>query len=156
MKKYYIIIFILIFILCIPAKTDFTVVAGEYECGEYYFYVEGREEKGQFTSSIPNGNTTILRCPIYTAELLKTNIKGKILGESFVVPYSKIELNSLVKKLGAKVVSEGEVDGIYSVYLYAGGVDAEPINLFGNKVNMQIAVTNGKMHVGFPILLGSY
>lgn len=156
MKKFYIMIFVFLLVTCIPTKTEFTTVAEEYECGEYYFYVEGEEEKGEFSSATLNGETTVLKCPIYLASSQREKIKGKILGESFSVSQDRENISELVKKLGAKVVSESKVDGIYSVYLYAGSLNANVVSLFGESVNMQIALSNGKMHVGFPVILGSY
>ncbi len=156
MKKIYIICLFLCLTFLIPSAKSPSAIAKAYASGEYYFYSSQKEEKGNFYSLQRNGEQSILNCPIFEAEERKEEISGEILGESFTVIAGRKEALRLIDRLGAKTVSEGEVGGIYTYYLYSGSVKSKSVELGGEKVNMQIALSNGKMHVGFPLILGSY
>lgn len=157
MKKIYIFAFCIIFLfvfLC--QKESPTEKAQSFSAGEYYFFVEGEQEKGNFYSAIKNGSQTVLNCPLYEARERKSEIKGKILGESFCIVGNDEEARAYIDKINAKVLFCSETAGIYNYYLYADSIKGASVNLFGQKVNAQVAVAKGKVHVGFPILLGGY
>ena len=157
MKNFYIIvIFSICFIAFFGSKVLPSQISQDNLTGEYYFYVNGSEEKGKFYSAVKNGEQTVLNCPIYEAEIRKSEIKGDILGESYTILGQKKEGLKIIEKYQAKIVSSSQTGEAYIYYLYSDKVNSKSLNLFGEKVNLQIAITNGKVHVGFPILLGGY
>lgn len=156
MKKYYIAIFLLLLICIIPHKTTLTAIASEQGRGEYAFIVDGKEQKGAFTKRFVNGDTTILYCNAYMACDMKKGIQNQILGESYSFTGDREDALDFIKKLQGKIVKESKTGEILSYYVYAGSLDSQAIDIGGKRVNMQIALQNGKIEVGIPIILGSY
>ena len=156
MKKYYIALLLLMLLNLIPQKTTLTQIAKEQGVGEYSFVVSGEYEGSEFDRIQKNGNITILTCPAYQAAQKKEDVKGEILGESFCFLGVESDADALIQKLQAKVVRKSTVDDITIYYLWSGSLNSESIELFSQKVNMQIAVTKGRIEVGVPVLLGSY
>ena len=156
MKKYYIAIFLLLFVNFIPQKTTLIDISEDIGRGEYLFIVEGKQEKGEFSSVFYNGNTTILTCPSYKAREKKDTIKCRILSQSLSFLGVESDALDVIKKLDAKIVQKSKTGDILSYYLWSGSLDSESVELFGEKVNMQIAITGGKVQIGIPILCGSY
>ena len=156
MKKYYIALILLLLLNFTIPKTNLTQIASEQGVGEYSFVVSGKVDSQDFTNSYKNGNTTILTCPAYLAESKKQSIKAEILGESYTFLGIESDALCLIDKLQAKVVKKSVVENITIYYLWSGSLNAKSVELFGQKVNMQIALTKGRVEVGVPVLLGSY
>ena len=156
MKKYYIALILLLLLNFFAPKIDLTQIAREQGVGEYSFVVSGHIQSQEFTSSYKNGDTTILTCPAYLAKSKKQTIKAEILGERYSFLGVESDALLLIDELEAKVVKKSVVDDITIYYLWSGNLNSKSIELFGQKVNMQIALTKGKVEVGIPVLLGSY
>ncbi len=156
MKKCFVAVLIIVLCFGFFQKVELSSIASSYGRGDYYFFVEGRESLGQFTTITTNGDTTILTCPTYKAETLKKSIKGRVLGESFCLTGDRADAGELIDRLKASVIKESKNGDIHSIYLYYGELDGESVELFGKRVNMQIVLKNGYMQVGYPVLLGSY
>ncbi len=156
MKKYYIALLLLLLLNFIPQKTTLTQIAKEQGVGEYTFVVSGEYESSEFKKTQKNGDLTILTCPAYQAIEKKEHVKGEILGESFCFLGVESDADAIIQELQAKVVKKSTVDDITIYYLWSGNLNSKSIELFSQKVNMQIAVTKGRVEVGVPVLLGSY
>ena len=78
---------------------------------------------------------------------------NQIIGESIVV--KNVELNSVLNRLGAKVVKVETVGDKIIVYAKSNKIPAS-INLFGDKVNLQIAYTEDRCVIGWPLILGDF
>ena len=155
MKRYIAVIIILILVL-IPKGAEFYSLASSYSDGEYCFYIDGDVDSALFTKVVKNGSDTIAYCSLIDVPSIIKEYRGKINGESFTLSGTKLTIGEIVTKLDARVVSTGEVGGIYTVYLYTGRVNTPSVDLFGDKVNIQIALSGDKITVGYPIILGSY
>ena len=155
MKKFYIVVLIFAGILLLPQNSGLLGLASGYDVGEYSFYIQGEYKKCDYLFETPNGDGKILTCPVYLAESVKRGIKGEIKGESFRISGGVDKVNDIISCLGARVVKTSTVDGIYCVYLYSGKL-GESVELGGERVNGQIAVSKGKITIGCPIILGSY
>ena len=155
MKRYIVVVIILVLVL-LPKGAEFFTVASSYGVGEYCFYISGEVDEEHFQRVDKNGSDTIGYCSLINAPEVKKQYRGSINGESFTLTGTKLTVGEIVTKLDARVVSEGEVNGIYTVYLYTGRLNVNSIDLFGDKVNVQIALNGNKVTVGYPIILGSY
>lgn len=153
MKKYILVIVMLVLVL-VPKGAEFYTIASSYKAYEYCFYISSEVDEDDFTKVIKNGNSYVGYCNILDAPSIKK--RYKVDGESFTTTGTKVTVGEMVKTLSAKIVSQGEVDGIYTIYLYTGRLNTPSIDLFGDKVNVQIALSGNKITVGYPIILGSY
>lgn len=153
MKKYILVVVMLVLVL-LPKGAEFYTVASSYNSHEYCFYISSEINEEDFTRIVKNGNGYVGYCSVLDAPSIKN--RYKVDGESFTLTGTKVTVGEMIKGLSAKIVSQGEVDGIYTVYLYTGRLNTPSIELFGDKVNVQIALNGNKITVGYPIILGSY
>ena len=155
MKSFYILLSFLVGVTLCPAKIDFVDIAQNFDSGSYTFFVKG-EWSGEFENVIPNADEQILTCSIGKAKTNKSWISGEIRGESFRISGGVEKVDEIVNLLSAKVVKQGLVGDIFCVYLYAPNLKSQTLSLFNQRVNLQIAVSNGSVTVGYPIILGDY
>ncbi|MBQ2714924.1 MAG: hypothetical protein IJF76_04780 [Clostridia bacterium] len=155
MYKFYLVVALVIVCTLVPFGQNLEDIC--VECGglEYAFYVVGEVEEG-CAEIIENGGEKIVRCAVSDTNIVRNSIKGRIRGESFRCFGDMDVVEFILNRTSAKVVKEGYVDGIYTAYLYTGEIKDRGIELFGEKVNMQIAINQGVVSVGTPIILGSY
>lgn len=155
MKRYILVVIILVLVL-IPKGAEFYTVASAFNCNDYCFYVEGEVDEADFTRVIKNGDGYVGYCPLIDAPDIKKEYGGSVSGESFTVSGTKVTVGEIIRELSGRVVSEGTVDGIYTVYIYTGKLNTPSVELFDDKVNVQIALNGDRVTVGYPIILGSY
>ena len=78
----------------------------------------------------------------------------KVLGESMVI--ENFEISSALEILNARVVkTEYLDDGTIVIYAFSNLID-ETKEVFGQKVNLQIATRNERSVVGWPLIFGSF
>lgn len=65
------------------------------------------------------------------------------------------DVQAIVRRLHADIVSVQQLDGLYVACLSASRLQGGVI-LEGKRVNAQIAYRNGVVTVGYPLILGSY
>lgn len=155
MKRYILVVLILVLVF-IPKGAEFYTVASTFNSGEYCFYIDGTVEEEDFTRVVKNGEGYVGYCALVDAPRVKKEYGSRVSGESFTVTGSKVTVGEILRDIEGRVVSEGEVDGIYTVYLYTGRLNTSSVDLFGDKVNVQIALNGDRVTVGYPIILGSY
>lgn len=155
MKRYILVALILVLVL-IPKGSEFYTVASTFHSGEYCFYISSAVDESDFLRVEKNGDGYLAYCPLSNAPNLKDSYRDDIEGESFWVTGGMGTVREILSMLGGVVVSEGTVDGIYTVYVYTGRLNCPSVVLFGDKVNVQIALNDDKVTVGYPIILGSY
>lgn len=155
MKRYILVIVILVLVL-IPKGAEFYTVASSFNCNDYCFYIEGQVDEADFTRIVKNGDGYVGYCSIVDAPQVKKRYARKVEGESFTLYGTKVTVGKIINELSGRVVSEGMVDGIYTVYLYTGKLNTPSVQLFDDKVNVQIALNGDRLTVGYPIILGSY
>jgi len=120
--------------------------------GTYYFYTS-EDFCSNFTTTINNGNDYIVSCDIdiasFVYQILNYNC---IRGESFqFTKFGDRDLETLISKLGIQYFSknEDEILGYSSLVPYS-------VKLNNSIFNVQIAETNSKITIGFPMILGSF
>lgn len=156
MYKFYAVIALIFTFAFLPQGEYLDTLGAEFYDSEYFFYISGSCDTGGEVRAVKNGDQDIIICPTSLAKEVRARINGKILGESFRCRGSTRTAQNIKNKLGAKLVKSAYVDGIYILYLYSGQVRADPICMYGDRVNLQIAVSKNTVTVGSPIILGGY
>ena len=77
----------------------------------------------------------------------------KIYGESIVV--DGLSVDAIFKEFDANIIKVEQVDNITCYYGYTSRLPYE-IKLFGDKVNLHVAVDGDKIILGTPLIFGSY
>ncbi|MDE6551327.1 MAG: hypothetical protein K2M44_07530 [Clostridia bacterium] len=132
--------------LAITYITPLTLAGGE---PEIEVYLAGRQDGGVYT-----GVMTIIDTDKSGAEKLYSH--SDFMGISLRYPVDNSDVDALCAKLATKVVSKQVTsDGIECVYLYSPLL-TESVRIDGAAVNMQIAITDNYLIVGFPLIMGSY
>lgn len=91
-----------------------------------------------------------------TLSQAKNNLSAlKQKSDSFQFCLEEIELDSLFKLLKFQEIKTSEIDDIMIIYGYTP-YGEKSIYLDGKKVNVQIAVRENKLIVGFPMILTGY
>ena len=103
--------------------------------------------KGVYTVYGASDQITVCDSPPLLGEL--------IFYERFDLKGSEADARLLLKKLNAVIVEEESVGEITIIYAYANSI-AKSEKLFGEKVNIMIALSKGNMTVGSPLIKGSY
>ena len=88
------------------------------------------------------------------AQTLINSFKGKIYGYSVEVS-EKLNINYILSLLKADIVKCEKVCGREIYYCYSA-CKSEYVISEGNKVNYQIAISEDKVVIGTPLILGSY
>lgn len=139
MKKL-IVFFILVMVLFYVNQTKQTFTLTDYFTGEYITY-----------SSIPASESSISLgfCHLnYNAKSSST------IGESITI--SDFEISSAIKTLKANIIkSEYLGNGTTVIYAYSPLINTY-VSLENKKVNLQIALTDNKTTIGWPLILGSF
>lgn len=68
---------------------------------------------------------------------------------------SYADASAFLDRLNACVIKYEEVDDITIIYAYSNRIEKQEI-VFNEKVNIMIALSNGNMVVGSPLIKGSY
>ena len=76
-------------------------------------------------------------------------------GVTVVMDKSGVDVVALVKKLGLNQTFSQQTQDFTCIYGYTDKI-SDCVVVDGQKVNVQIAVTPTQVHVGSPLLLGSY
>ena len=101
------------------------------------------------------GNSYIISCNASNIGKIKEN-KQNILGESVrITDYSKLELRFVVDKYKNTIIKTETVDNMQILYCYDKTLDRF-VNLFGQKVNIQIAISSNQIDIGYPLILNGF
>lgn len=65
------------------------------------------------------------------------------------------DVDDIVNRLQAKVVSSQQLDDLLVICCVSPRLQGG-VNIDGNRVNVQIALSDGTVTVGYPLILGSY
>lgn len=76
-----------------------------------------------------------------------------VIGES--VELDNVELNSIISTLNADIIKTEMVEDEVIVYAYSNKIPTS-VELFNKRVNLQIAYTETKCVVGWPLILGDF
>jgi hypothetical protein len=127
---------------------DFNRAKLEIFCNNYIREIEN-EEKFKI---IKNGNSYIIQTNASMASEIKKYVNDYS-GFTLSFKGTKQDALSLINDL--KIVKTENINGIKSIYGYAGGF-LNCVVVGGKKVNVQIAINNEMVFIGSPVILGSY
>ncbi len=119
--------------------------------GDAYVTIYCTEYSGE---SIETGIGKAVTVPInsYARTVVRC---GDIRGVTVTFNGNLRDVQSILDSLDAVTLSSERLKNIVTVYAYSPSVCGKLI-VDGQPVNIQIAFTNGVVHVGSPLLLGSY
>jgi len=156
MYKFYFALILIFSLAFAPSGIYLDSLAEELSATEYFFYISGECPSGGDIRTVKNGEDEIVLCPPSLANSVRGKVNGVINGESFRFTGDINSINDLVDRLNAKVVRTGYIEDVYVVYVYSGAIRATPLSLYGERVNMQIALSQNTVSVGVPLILGGY
>lgn len=121
----------------------------------YYFYVNQSNLKLSDANVTICGNASIVQCNAKNA----VNIKNKlncISGESVrLKKYSSKTLNDILSIYCHNVVDEDLIDNYKIYYCYDESL-SKFVNIDSRKVNIQIAVSDDEINIGYPLILNGF
>ena len=123
---------------------------------EYYIYCLNICNDLTNCEIINNGNGYIIKTDINNAKLVKSKVSN-ILGESVRFKSTINKANDIIDFYNLKIIKEEKIEDILCIYGYCENNDFNnSILIDNNKVNLQVAFSNGYMTIGTPIILGDY
>lgn len=139
MKKIMVVIVMFLIVLnCSNNKKEFTLL--KYFSGDYVAYTSD----GDGENCVDLGFCYINSKPV----------KDCVIGESITI--ENCEVSSALETLKARVVkTEYLEDGATVIYAFSNLID-ENVDVFGKKVNLQIAIRENRTTIGWPLILGSF
>jgi len=121
----------------------------------YMFYTSQRVNSLDGTNIINCGTGSIVRCGLNSASQIKPQLNG-ILGEGIRVKnYNKNTLGSLKARFCGLVVKTEVLDGYKIWYCYDASLP-KFVTLSGQKINIQIAIDNCSINIGYPLILTGF
>ncbi len=129
----------------IPPNATYSVVL---EKEDDYFFKE--------FNTIRNGNTIIVSTSFSGVKKIKSK-NPSVLGESFSFCGDEEDFFNLIKHFSFINFKVDDFNDIKNIYGYSRKFNAsEYIDILGERYNIQIALNNGLITVGYPIIVGSY
>ncbi|MGN1227534.1 MAG: hypothetical protein ACI4TX_02725 [Christensenellales bacterium] len=156
MRKFFIIIsFIICFIMVGFCKYDEINFAFN-ECAnpKYYFYVTLSEECDDVHYT-KNGNGGIIALNENELHLLNDFKISKMYGKSIQFEGDKNSISKFLKDYDVSVVKEENFESFSTVYGYNAKF-GDCVTVGDDKINIQLAVRDNIVNIGFPLLLGSF
>ncbi|MDD3831169.1 MAG: hypothetical protein PHW00_00670 [Clostridia bacterium] len=139
---------VLLVMLYAMPKSLITVL--ELPSATYYIY--SQDDTGLDTGQ--SGRATITRCDYATARQLARHTEG-IQGFSMSLATDIAQIKRILHQLDVIIVQSEVIGSISSIYGYSPRI-AGGINIDGTIINIQLAYSNGILHIGSPVILGSY
>lgn len=150
---YFIMVFMVVGFLVVPNKKPiFVDWLDDKKLATYTFYTLDKTDTS--LSSVKNGNTFVVSCKINQASSVKQKL-GKILGESVHFNGDKSAGLNIISGLNCTNISTENIDNIFILYAYSPQVE-NYVYINSKKVNIQLAVNNGVVTIGSPVIIGSY
>lgn len=123
--------------------------------GVHIFYTIQRLEDPR-VECIGSGNGFMIRCDSRNATDIYSLLNPAMLsGESFSFSGGLSEARAILSRLDAEVVSIEEIDQLEVWYAHTHLLGRE-LSVEGELVNVQVAIRDGLVTVGTPLILGSY
>ena len=121
----------------------------------YSFYTNGIANLIPNAKIIKNGNTSIVRCEANYVSSVR-NCLSDVLGESVVVKNpSKEQVKKILNYLQNKTFRSENIDETHIVYAYDETLNRY-IMLDGQKTNIQVAMKNDTITIGYPLIFGDF
>lgn len=151
MKKFLALVIIASSVLFAPSTTTLADVTSYISDGIYVVYAQGYAYS-PYAVRLDNGGDTVLKSDVAVSRRVYAGVDC-VLGETVEFFGTQAELDRLVEELGFRTVIKGKTAGTY--YGYSRRLGAG-VNVDGKEINCQIVVGDGKITVGYPLIMGSY
>ena len=156
MKRMFVFLFVLLCLCFVFSYKKPSGVALENLKGEYSLYLNTQYNSiPSFVKATNNGDGQIVQCDLSFINELKFDSK-KIGGESVKVSMKDYTYDQICDILNFRKKKYYEFsDGLQTFYGEAG-YGEKFVYVGTERINCEIAINNGFIYVGFPVILGSY
>ena len=156
MKRMFVFLFVLLCLCFVFSYKKPSGVALENLKGEYSLYLNTQYNSiPSFAKATNNGDGQIVQCDLSLINELKFDSK-KIGGESVKVSMKDYTYGQICDILNFRKKKYYEFsDGLQTFYGEAG-YGEKFVYVGTERINCEIAINNGFIYVGFPVILGSY
>ncbi len=156
MKRMFVFLFVLLCLCFVFSYKKPSGVALENLKGEYSLYLNTRYNSiPSFAKATNNGDGQIVQCDLSFINELKFDSK-KIGGESVKVSMKDYTYDQICDILNFRKKKYYEFsDGLQTFYGEAG-YGEKFVYVGTERINCEIAINNGFIYIGFPVILGSY
>lgn len=156
MKRMFVFLFVLLCLCFVFSYKKPSGVALENLKGEYSLYLNKQYNSiPSFAKATNNGDGQIVQCDLSFINELKFDSK-KIGGESVKVSMKDYTYGQICDILNFRKKKYYEFsDGLQTFYGEAG-YGEKFVYVGTERINCEIAINNGFIYVGFPVILGSY
>ena len=148
--------FLSICFFLLPNKAPvYSVLANNKVSGEYIFYAKNIGNLDDENATIiKNGNSYIVKTTFENAKNIKSKLNN-VFGEAVRFDGNTIDAISAMNKIGIDLKVSESVNNIQIFYGFVKGL--EKYMFIGHeKINTEIAISHGKITIGYPIILGDY
>lgn len=156
MKRMFVFLFVLLCLCFVFSHKKPTNVALENLKGEYSLYLNTQSNSiPPFAKATNNGYGQIIQCDVSLINELKFDSK-EIGGESVKVSLKDYTYEQICDILNFRSKKDYEFsDGLKTFYGEAG-YGEKFVYVGTERINCEIAINNGFIYIGFPVILGSY
>ena len=140
----------------LPNKTPvYSVLASGEISGQYIFYAKDASNLDDNDAQvIKNGNSYIVKTSLEKAKKVKAKLTD-ILGEAICFDGVLKDALTAMNKIGMDLKIEENIDNVQIFYGFVSGL--ENYMFIGNeKINTEIAISQGKITIGYPVIIGDY
>ena len=156
MKRMFVFLFVLLCLCFVFSHKKPSNVALENLKGEYSLYLNTQSNSiPSFAKATNNGDGQIIQCDVSLINELKFDSK-EIGGESVKVSLKDYTYEQICDILNFRSKKDYEFsDGLKTFYGEAG-YGEKFVYVGTERINCEIAINNGFIYIGFPVILGSY
>ena len=156
MKRMFVFLFVLLCLCFVFSYKRPSSVALENLKGEYSLYLNSKSNSiPPFAKATNNGDGQIIQCDVSLMKELKFDSKH-IGGESVKVSLKDYTYEQICEILNFRSKKDYEFsDGLQTFYGEAG-YGKKFVYVGTERINCEIAINNGFIYIGFPVILGSY
>ncbi len=150
MKNLLVLFFIVFSVFCLNCNSQPNLF-DVFKCDAEDFYITQTD-----SFSIKNNNNSYQNCLVKlnkSNHLSLENLTKNVSSQCVVI--NNKSLNYAIKKLNLKVLKKSSVAGLIEVVGYTKKLP-ESVMVKGEKINIQIAVKNNKLIIGYPLILQGF
>ena len=121
----------------------------------YFYYTSQKNIDFKNATIIDCGSAYIVKCDILDAKNVKNNLDN-VLGESVRISVFSIdESQSIISKYQSRILYKENIDDYCIYYCYDSSLP-KFVSINGQKINIQIAVKQNTIDIGYPLILNGF
>ena len=141
-------------LICVPNQNPVFNYHGADDI-TYFYYVCAKDLKLENVTVTTCGEQSIVECKPYQAKNIKNKL-GQILGESIRIKNcDNNTIDDILNNYIDIVLYEENIDDYRLIYCYDKTL-SNNIFLKDKKVNIQIAIKNNEVNIGYPLILNGF